>query len=96
MANRRQLLAKIPKSVHDEFHALLREELRTAGFNIPFGRSRGSASDWIAHFKEFPGSQGKAFNAVLKAARAVDVKHGTEIAQWVGKNLVGKNYLSIS
>ncbi len=70
-----QLLSKIPKETHDEFHKILRDELRNAGFDLPIGTIHGSAEKWQAYFKTHAGSQGKAFDAVLKASRAIDVKH---------------------
>ena len=91
----KQFLAKIPKSTHKEFHALLREELRAAGFSLPIGTAKGSRKAWLKEFQRSDGSQGKAFNAVLKASRAIDEKHGTELTQWVWKNLVGSNYLHV-
>jgi hypothetical protein len=87
----KQALARIPKSVHDEFHAELRRELRAGGFNLPIGTKAGSTEKWLQHFEDNPGAQGRAFDAVLNASRAIDSKHGTEIASSVWKNLVGSN-----
>ena len=86
-----QLLAEIPRSIHQEFHSLLRDESHAAGFELRIGSKGGRTADWLRHFKEYAGSQGKAFDAVLKASRAMDAKHGTSVTQWVWKNLVGKN-----
>jgi hypothetical protein len=91
----KQLLARIPKSVHEEFHALLRQELRAAGFTRPIGTTQGSRQMWLEEFKRSPGSQGKAFDAVLKASRTIDEKHGTSLTQWVWKNLVGNHFVYI-
>jgi hypothetical protein len=88
-----QVRAIIPKSVHDEFHSLLRTELRDAGFRLNIGSPSGSTPKWREMFEKNAGSQGKAFDAVLKASRAIDMKHGTEITQKVWENLAGKRFL---
>lgn len=86
-----QFLSEIPRSVHREFHSLLREELRAAGFPLRIGGKGGSGQDWRRYSERFSGSQGKAFDAVLRASRATDAKHGTTVTQWVWKYLIGKN-----
>lgn len=90
-----QLLAKIPRTIHKDFHAVLREELRAAGFTLPVGSVKGSRAVWFKELSSSPELQGRAFDAVLKASRGIDKKHGTEITQWVWRNLVGDNYLHI-
>ena len=87
-----QLLSTIPREVHIEFHKVLREELKAAGFNLPIGGSAGSTIKWVEHLSKDPASQGKAFDAVLKSSRAIDAKHGTEITEKVWKNLVGEKF----
>jgi hypothetical protein len=49
---------------------------------------------WLREFAA-TGAQGKALDAVLKASRAIDEKHGTDLAQWVWRNLVGGNFIFV-
>ncbi len=88
-----QSLLRIPKEAHKEFHALLREELRAAGFKLNIGGTGGSTSDWLKLLAQNAGAQGKAFDAVLTSSHAIDTKHGTKITQWVWHNLVGERFL---
>ena len=87
-----QLLSKIPKSVHEEFHASLRQELRAKGLNLRIGGPEGSRDDWAVYLGKDATMQGKAFDAVLQASRAMDAKHGTSITEWVWKNLIGEKF----
>jgi hypothetical protein len=89
-----QLLAKIPESIHKEFHSALREELKKSGLTRRIGGPGGSAADWAEYLGD-ESRQGLAFNAVLKAARAMDAKHGTEITRWVWANLLGENFFRL-
>jgi hypothetical protein len=91
-----QLLSRIPKSIHQEFHATLREELRAVGLNLRIGGPGGDISAWRRYLGEGATRQGKAFDAVLKTARSMDAKHGTEITAWVWKNLVGEKFFVIT
>lgn len=91
----KQFLAEIPRPIHQEFHALLREELRAAGFTLRIGGPGGEAARWAAHFSKNNGSQGRAFDAVLRASRAIDAKHGTTVTQWVWQNLIGKRFFHV-
>jgi hypothetical protein len=87
-----QLLSKIPRDVHQEFHQVLREELKAVGLDLPIGSTAGSARKWAEYLSKDPTRQGKAFDAVLRASRAIDAKHGTEITEKVWKNLVGEKF----
>jgi hypothetical protein len=87
-----QILAKIPREVHQEFHQVLREELRNVGLNLPIGGRTGSTVDWARYLGDDAARQGKAFDATLKASRAIDAKYGTEITQSVWTNLVGERF----
>jgi hypothetical protein len=86
-----QLLYRLPKAVHEELHSLLAVELKNAGLNLPIGGTTGSKLAWMTFFRNNPGAQGKALDAVLKASRAIDAKHGTSVTQSVWKNLMGNN-----
>ena len=48
----------------------------------------GGAADWAAHFMANPGAHQRAFDAVLKAARAIDVKHGTNVVQYIWRSII--------
>ncbi|HEY4309048.1 MAG TPA: hypothetical protein VGN12_06315 [Pirellulales bacterium] len=87
----KQLLSTIPKAVHDEFHAELRHELRASGFKLPIGSVRGSAAKWKALFASTPGSQGRAFDAVIRTSQRIDKRHKTSITKAVLKNLTDEN-----
>ena len=71
---------------HQEFHSLLRQYLRDA--NIPLDAANTSAAEWRRYFRANAGSQRLAFDAVLNAARDIDVKYGTDITQFFWKNLM--------
>ncbi len=88
-----QLLAKVPTDIHQEFHDVLREELKAAGLNLPIGGRNGSSQAWAEYLSKDAARQGIAFDAVLKASRAIDAKHGTSITDSVWKNLVGQNFM---
>jgi hypothetical protein len=48
----------------------------------------GSTGDWLQYFAQNPGAQRKAFDAVLKTARAIDAKYGTSITRDIWTNIV--------
>ena len=80
--DRVQNYIRIPHNVHEAYHKLLHERLQAKGFPLGgLGGSGNSASDWADYFRANPGSQDKAFEAVLEAARAVDVSFGDEIVK---------------
>jgi hypothetical protein len=87
-----QVLTKLSKPVHKDFHSLLRENLKNAGIPLNVGGRGGSAADWARYMTADPDAQKKAFDAVLEASRAIDVKHGTNIVQDVWRNLIGGNF----
>lgn len=51
---RKQLLAELPQPVHQEFHDLLREELRAMGLKLPIGGKTGSTDAWARYLSEDP------------------------------------------
>lgn len=61
--HRKQLLIELPEKVHQEFHTLLREELRNVGLLLPIGGKTGSTQAWAKYFRFDPARQGKAFDA---------------------------------
>jgi hypothetical protein len=84
----KQTLSRLPSEAHKEFHAVLRQELKAAGIPLNVGGRGGGTRDWLAYLARNPGSQRKAFDAVLKAAREIDFKYGTEITETFWKNLI--------
>lgn len=86
-----QELARLPTTQHAEFHALLRQELKSAGFPAKVGLN-GSRADWIQYFTANPGSQRQAYDAVFNASRQIDYKYGTNLAQTVWKNLYSDSF----
>jgi len=85
----KQALANIPECYHKEFHKLLGENLKAAGFKL---HTNSRTVDWAEHFRKNPGSQAKAFDAVLKTSRQIDAKYGTNTTQGAWKNIVGGNF----
>lgn len=83
-----QVRSKLPTAVHTEFHGLLWENLKAAGIPLPIGGSNGSTAKWADYFVRFPGTQRIAFDAVLRASRSTDMKHGTNITQDVWQNVM--------
>jgi hypothetical protein len=90
-----QAFAEIPRSTHQEFHRLLAQFLREAGFERPIGGVTGSAREWARDFAANPGAQERALVQVLRASRGIDAKYGTSITQKVWENLVNGSYRSI-
>jgi hypothetical protein len=87
-----QTLSKLDPKVHSLFHSLLGRNLRRAGIPLHVGGRGGSARDWAQYMNANPGSQRRAFDAVLETSRAIDLKFGTEITQDVWKNIIGSNF----
>ena len=90
---RKQDLVNLPTLAHRELHALLRNELKLSGFPLRVGGTGGSAADWRRYFAANPGSQSAAFDALLRASRAVDAKWGTEATQFFWRNMMNGNYI---
>ena len=67
---------------------MLREGLKDAGIPLNIGSKGGSALDWAAHFVQYPGTQRKAFDQVLKASRVIDAKYGTTLVQDFWRNVI--------
>jgi hypothetical protein len=88
-----QVRVHLPTSVHQEFHAKLRKELKSAGFTMPVGTVAGSGTRWARHFAQNPGSQAKAFDAVLKASATIDKKYKTNITSGVLENITGGHFI---
>ena len=87
-----QVLCKIPKRYHVEFHGILANRLKKAGFPLPVGGRGGSAVDWANYMNQHPGSQRMAFDAVLDASRNIDAKYGTNITQEVWSRIMGGQF----
>ena len=83
-----QSLSKVSPEIHLEFHKWLRHYLREANIPLPVGGPGGSAADWARFMIANLGSQRKALDAVLRASRGIDAKHGLRITLDVWKNLM--------
>lgn len=87
-----QDLAKIPKLAHRELHSLLREGLKLKGFTLNVGGRGGAATDWARYMAANPGSQNRAFDAILDASRSIDAKWGTNTVQSFWTNLMSGSF----
>ncbi|MBI2805644.1 MAG: hypothetical protein HYX68_11760 [Planctomycetes bacterium] len=90
--NGAQTRSRLDVPIHNEFHSLLRKNLRKAGIPLNVGGRGGSAADWRRYMNAAEGRQRTAFDAVLQTSRAIDAKHGTNITQDVWKNIMEKNF----
>jgi uncharacterized delta-60 repeat protein/RHS repeat-associated protein len=90
--NTAQVLSRLHPSVHGEFHSLLSQNLKRAGIPLNVGGRGGSYADWARYMNLNPGAQRQAFDAVLDASRAIDVKYGTNITQDVWTNIMQSNF----
>ena len=90
----KQTLYKLPRSVHVEFHSLLRKKLKDAGM-LKVGGKGGSAADWARYFSANPGSQRKALDAVLDASREIDYKYGTKVTEAVWEHVLEGAFTAI-
>jgi RHS repeat-associated protein len=70
----------LAEDVHREFHSVLRQMLRDRGLPHVGGAS-GSGRVWEQLMMRNRGTQRIAFDAVLKASRLIDARHGTSITQ---------------
>lgn len=59
---------------------------------LPDRGPKGSAALWDRYMASNPGSQRKAFDAVLDAAREIDFKHGTDITSKFWQNIYKGNF----
>lgn len=84
----KQLLTKLPSNVHIEFHQLLTQALRARGLP-PLGGKTGGKAFWGTAGST---AQREAFNAVLDASRAIDVKYGTNIVHDFWQNIIGGQF----
>jgi hypothetical protein len=91
----RQALIQLPRSVHVEFHSMLRKKLKDAGIRLNVGGKGGSAADWARYFSANPGTQRKALDAVLDASREIDYKYGTDVTEHVWKHLLEGGFTAI-
>jgi hypothetical protein len=63
-------------------HRILNERLKAKGFPLGGLGGRGNtAAAWQRHFQANKGSQDKAFEAVLEAARDIDAAYEAEISK---------------
>jgi hypothetical protein len=83
-----QSLSKVGPEIHREFHKWLLRYLREAKIPLNVGGRGGSAADWARYMIANPGSQRKVLDAVLRASRGIDVKHGLQITLDVWKSLI--------
>lgn len=70
---------RLREDIHREFHKELNKQLKAHGIPFPVGGRTGSATRWLIEFKGHSGMQAKAFDAVLDASRAIDVKYAAEL-----------------
>ena len=56
------------------------------------GGKGGGAVDWDRMMRRTPGAQRSALDAVLDAAREVDLKHGTSLTSKVWENIVNGKF----
>lgn len=87
-----QILSKLDQKIHSELHSILRQNLREAGIPLNAGGRGGSAADWARYMNANPGPQRTAFDAVLDASSAIDVKHGTNVTQDVWRNVMNGSF----
>jgi len=87
-----QLLSKLDPNIHQEFHQILRQNLKDAGIPLNVGGRGGSAADWAEYMQLNPGAQRAAFDSVLNASRVIDKKYGTQITQDVWMNVMQGNF----
>jgi hypothetical protein len=87
-----QILSKLNPKIHSELHSILRQNLREAGIPLNVGGRGGSAADWARYMNANPGAQRTAFDAVLDALRAIDVKYGTRVTQDVWRNVMNGSF----
>lgn len=88
----KQLTHGLPKQLHNEYHSLLRQELRKQGLPLNVGGKGGGTPQWFQHFQQNAGAQQKALDAVLDAARRLDVKHGTDVVGTFWRNITAGNF----
>ena len=90
----RQVLTRLPQALHSEFHRRLALALKAKGLTLPIGGVRGSTMMWQALFENNPGSQRRAFDAILDVSRAMDTKYGTSIVQDFWNNVMNRRFFS--
>ena len=90
--DKKQFFSKLPKDIHKEFHSLLNQKLKQHGLPLPDRGPKGSAALWDRYMASNPGSQRKAFDAVLDAAREIDFKHGTDITSKFWENIINGSF----
>ncbi len=83
----------LDRATHGQFHKMLAQALKQAGFPLSVGGRGGSIADWAAHFAGNPGSQAKALNVLLDVSRQADMKFGTNITSAVWENIVKGNFV---
>ena len=90
--NKKQDFSELDDVVHKEYYSLLNKKLKQNGLPLPDRGPKGSAALWDRYMASNPGSQRKAFDAVLDAAREIDFKHGTDITSKFWQNIYKGNF----
>jgi len=92
----KQILSRISPRLHAQFHNLLRNELRRRGFpNSMMGGKGGSTQAWAEYMARNPGAQRTAIDAVLKVARSIDSRYGTQLVKEVIQNIAKGNLIPL-
>lgn len=87
----KQVLTKLPRSIHRELHRDLASTLRNAGMPR-VGGSGGSRLDWQRYMRANPGAQRQALDALLDVSRQIDMKHGTRVTSDLWDNIVNGRF----
>lgn len=90
-----QKLSHLTPEAHKGFHQILRARLKAAGIDLPIGGRTGSSADWEAYFTTNPGSQAKAFNAVLETSQLTDKTYGSSLVRDFWLNIANGTFRSI-
>jgi hypothetical protein len=88
----KQVLSRLDRALHGEFHSALRPNLKSARIPLNVGGRGGSTFDWARYMRANPGAQRQAFDAVLDASRYMDVKYGTSITHDVWQNIMNRSF----
>ena len=90
-----QKLSHLTPEAHKGFHQILRARLKAADIDLPIGGRTGSTDAWERYFRANPGSQAKAFNAVLEASKLTDDAFGSSLVRDFWLNIANGTFRSI-